>query len=149
MLLYLLNPPASHRNLHFCSCWHCSPLGCLHLSLSQTISHCFPPKSPARGLFFRCQPHPIAFTTGPNSSMGFPGGSVGKNTGRCGFDPWVEKIPLEGHMETHSSILAWRIPWREEPDGIQSVGPQRVRHNWWTEHALALLLWLPLTEGNI
>ena len=42
MLLYLLNPPASHLNLHFRSCWHCSPLGCLHLSLSQTVSHCFP-----------------------------------------------------------------------------------------------------------
>ena len=35
-------------------------------------------------------------------------------------------------METHSSILAWRIPWTEEPGGLQSMGSQRVRHNWVT-----------------
>ena len=33
-------------------------------------------------------------------------------------------------METHSRILAWRIPWTEEPSGLQSMGSQRVRHNW-------------------
>ena len=33
-------------------------------------------------------------------------------------------------MATHSSILAWRIPWTEKPGGLQSTGPQRVRHNW-------------------
>ena len=37
--------------------------------------------------------------------------------------------PLEKGMETHSSILAWRIPWTEEPDGLQSMGSQRVRHD--------------------
>ena len=37
--------------------------------------------------------------------------------------------PLEQEMATHSSILAWRIPWTEEPDGLQSVGSQRVGHN--------------------
>ena len=37
--------------------------------------------------------------------------------------------PLEKGMATHSSILAWRIPWTEEPDGIQSKGLQRVRLN--------------------
>ena len=37
--------------------------------------------------------------------------------------------PLEEGMATHSSILAWRIPRTEEPDGLQSVGSQRVRHN--------------------
>ena len=35
--------------------------------------------------------------------------------------------PLEKRMATHSSILAWRIPWTEEPSGIQSMGSQRVR----------------------
>ena len=44
--------------------------------------------------------------------------------GRPGFDPWVRKIPLEKEMETHSSILAWRIPWTEEPSGLQSMGSQ-------------------------
>ena len=36
---------------------------------------------------------------------------------------------LEKEMATHSSILAWRIPWTEEPGGLQSIGSQRVRHN--------------------
>ena len=35
-----------------------------------------------------------------------------------------------GIMATHSRILAWRIPWTEEPGGLQSIGLQRVRHNW-------------------
>ena len=37
--------------------------------------------------------------------------------------------PLEEGIATHSSILAWRIPWMEEPGGLQSMGPQRVRHD--------------------
>ena len=36
--------------------------------------------------------------------------------------------PLEEEMATHSSILAWKIPWREEPGRLQSMGSQRVRH---------------------
>jgi len=40
--------------------------------------------------------------------------------------------PLEKEMATHSSILAWRIPWTEEPSGLQSVGLQRVGHDWMT-----------------
>ena len=38
--------------------------------------------------------------------------------------------PLEEGMATHSSILAWRIPWTEEPGGLQSMGSQRVGHDW-------------------
>ena len=38
--------------------------------------------------------------------------------------------PLEKGMATHSSILAWRIPWTEEPGGLQFMGSQRVGHNW-------------------
>ena len=37
-------------------------------------------------------------------------------------------------MLTHSSVLAWKIPWTEEPGRLQSVGSQRVGHNWLTEH---------------
>ena len=37
--------------------------------------------------------------------------------------------PLEESMATHSSILAWGIPWREEPGGLQSMGSQRIRHD--------------------
>ena len=40
-----------------------------------------------------------------------------------------QEDPLEEGMAAHSSILAWRIPWTEEPGGIQSMGSQRVRHN--------------------
>ena len=36
---------------------------------------------------------------------------------------------LEEGMAANSSILAWKIPWTEEPGGLQSIGPQRVRHN--------------------
>ena len=41
----------------------------------------------------------------------------------------VWKDPLEEDMATHSSILAWRIPWTEKPRGLQSMGSQRVRHD--------------------
>ena len=40
--------------------------------------------------------------------------------------------PLEKQMAPHSSILAWRIPWTEEPGGLQSMGSPRVRHGWVT-----------------
>ena len=46
-------------------------------------------------------------------------------------ETWVRSLgwedPLEKGMATHSSILPWRIPWTEEPGGLQSVGSQRVR----------------------
>ena len=48
-------------------------------------------------------------------------------------ETWVRSLsqegPLEKGMATQSSILAWRIPWTEEPGGLQSMGSQRVRHN--------------------
>ena len=37
--------------------------------------------------------------------------------------------PLEKEMATHSSILSWRVPWTEEPGGLQSIGLQRMGHN--------------------
>ena len=40
-----------------------------------------------------------------------------------------QENPLEKRMATHSSILAWRIPWMEEPGGPQSMGSQRVGHD--------------------
>ena len=45
----------------------------------------------------------------------------------------VWSLPLEKEIVTHSSILAWKIPWTEEPGGLQSMGSQRVRHNLVTE----------------
>ena len=75
---------------------------------------------------------------GSQAFWGFPGGSAVKNP------PVMEETrvqslgredPLEKGMATHSSILAWKIPWTEEPDGLQSTGLQRVRYNLATEHA--------------
>ena len=47
---------------------------------------------------------------------------------------WVRSLGLEYLLEkgmaTHSSILVWVIPWTEEPDGLQSMGSQRVKHDW-------------------
>ena len=43
-----------------------------------------------------------------------------------------QEDPLEEEMTTHSSILAWRIPWTEEPGGLQSMGLQRVGYDWMT-----------------
>ena len=48
-------------------------------------------------------------------------------------ETWVRSLgwedPLEKEMATRSSILAWRIPWMEEPGGLQPMGSQRVRHD--------------------
>ena len=52
---------------------------------------------------------------------------------------WVQSLgledPLEKEMATHSSILAWEIPWTEEPGELQSMGSQRVGHDRVTERA--------------
>ena len=40
-----------------------------------------------------------------------------------------QEDPLEWEMATHSSILAWKIPWTEEPGGLQSIGSHKVKHN--------------------
>ena len=59
------------------------------------------------------------------SLIGFPGGSAVKNLPSSAGDsssiPGLED-PLEKEMATHFSILAWRIPWTEEPGGLQSTG---------------------------
>ena len=66
--------------------------------------------------------------------MGFPGGSdeLVKNISAM-KDTWVQSLgqedPLEKGLATHSSILAWRIPWTEEPGSLQFIGSQRVRHD--------------------
>ena len=68
---------------------------------------------------------------------GFLGGSVVKNLPvpetRVQFLGWEH--PLEKEMATHCSILAWEIPWTEEPGRLQSIGSQRVRQDQVTEHA--------------
>ena len=49
-----------------------------------------------------------------------------------------QEDPLEKEMATHSSILTWKIPQTEEPGGLQSMGSQRVRHDWVTKHTQAI-----------
>ena len=66
------------------------------------------------------------------ADLGFPGGSEVKVSAamretRVQSLGWED--PLEMEMATHSSILAWRIPWMEELGRLQSMGSQRVRHN--------------------
>ena len=71
-----------------------------------------------------------------HGAMGFPGGTIGKESicqcrrhKRCGFNTWIGKIPLEEGIATHSSVLAWKMPWTEEFGGLQSIGLQRVGHD--------------------
>ena len=67
----------------------------------------------------------------------FPGGSVVKNpsdSARDGHWSLGWEDPLEKGLATHSTVLAWRIPWTEEPGRLQSVGLQRVRHTWASLH---------------
>ena len=59
-----------------------------------------------------------------------------------------QEDPLEKEMATHSSILGWRIPWTEEPCGLQSTGSQRVGHNWATSLSLSLREKAVCTNGN-
>ena len=70
--------------------------------------------------------------------MEFPGGSDGKesayNVGDLGSIPGLEDSLEEG-MAIHSSILAWRTPWTEEPGRLQSMGSHRVEHNWARKHS--------------
>ena len=64
--------------------------------------------------------------------MGFPAGSVVKNLPAV-QETQVQSLGqedlLEKEMATHSSSFAWRIPWTEEPGGLQTMGLQRVRHD--------------------
>ena len=74
-------------------------------------------------------------------SWGFPGGAGSKEpTCQCNrrdkkkketqFPSLSLEDPLEKEMATRSSTLAWRIPWIEDPSGLQSMGLQRVEHDW-------------------
>ena len=68
----------------------------------------------------------------PHFTLGSPGASVVKNLPAM-QETWVRSLghkdPLEEGMATHSNTLDWRIPWTEEPGGMQSIGSHRVGHN--------------------
>ena len=63
----------------------------------------------------------------------FSNGSAVKNQPAV-QETWLQSLgweyPMEEEMTTHSSILAWRIPWTEEPGGLQFIGLQRVGHDY-------------------
>ena len=58
------------------------------------------------------------------------------DTWDAGLIPGQED-PLEEGVATYASILAWKVPWGEEPGGLQSMGSQRVGHDWATKHTCA------------
>jgi len=71
-------------------------------------------------------------TTAFNTGGGFPLAQMVKNPPAM-WETWVQPLgwedPLEKGAATHSSILAWRIPWTKEPGRLQTTGLQRVRHD--------------------
>ena len=77
----------------------------------------------------------FAFSYADRFAICFPGGSNGEesacNAGDLSSVPGSGRSPEKG-IATHSSILDWRIPWTEEPGGLQSMGSKRIGHNWVT-----------------
>ena len=104
---------------------------------NQSILREINPKDSSEGLtlklklqyFFFSLHHDFCFITVVwNETQGFPDGSVGKEScsvGDTGLIPGSGRFP----GGRHGNILAWRIPWMEEPGGLQSLGSQRVRHD--------------------
>ena len=60
---------------------------------------------------------------------------------RWGFDPWVKKIPWSRKWQPTLVFLPGKIPWTEEPSRLQSMGSQRVRQDWATEHVSLIGYW--------
>ena len=90
-------------------------------------------------IFFRAILIPVCTSSSLAFHMMYSGASlVAQRLKRlpATWETWVRSLglkdPMEKEMPTHSSILAWRIPWREEPGGLQTMGSQRVGHNWAT-----------------
>ena len=81
------------------------------------------------------------------NQLGFPGESDVRES-ICSAGDLGREDPLEKGMATHSSILAWRIPWTEEPGGLQSLLSQRVGYNLVTNAFDQLLCSLVLDSGT-
>ena len=79
----------------------------------------------------------LTFSYGPFSSRASLVARMVKNPPAM-LETWVQSLgwedPREEGMATHSSILAWRILWTKEPGGLQSMGSQRVEHDWATDN---------------
>ena len=76
---------------------------------------------------------------------------------RPGFKPWIGKVPWEGKGNSLQFILAWRIPWTEEPGRLQTMRSHRVRHDWATNtiqirswgRTVSFLLFTILINGGV
>ena len=102
-------------------------------------------KSPRRSLkshlLHHCSwVHMLLFSSCYYPFLGFPGGAMVKELPTVWetCQSLSQEGPLEKGVASHSNILAWRIPWTEEPGGLQSMGSQRVRHNRATNFSLSL-----------
>ena len=74
--------------------------------------------------------------------LGFPSGSAVKNLPtmqETEVGSLSQEDTLEKKMTTHSSILAWDIPWTEEPGGLQSRGSQELDMTWWLNHYMGVI----------
>ena len=87
----------------------------------------------------------LPFVSNASIALGVPGGSVVKNP-PAKQETWVQSLgqeySLEKEMATHCSILAWKIPWIEEPGRLQSMGSQRVVHYLGTNNTRNITLFL-------
>ena len=79
------------------------------------------------------------------TSLGFPGSSMVKNPPAM-QEMWVRSLGKEDALEeetaSHSNILAWEIPWTEQPGRLQSMESQRVRHDCVTKYTHTHITWL-------
>ena len=115
---------SSKASILWCSAFFMVQLSHPYMNMGKesTVCHCF-----------HCFPIYLPWS---NVTGGFPGGSAVKNPLAMQElqEMWVRSLagfnPLEEGTATYSSILAWRIWWTKDPDKLQSIGSQRVRHDW-------------------
>ena len=123
----------NHLNTHKLTCASFGEYSRYFSSPGSTVPPSHSWHLPASHCTFRSLPPPV--TGEKNFQLTKCYGSDGKESACDQETPiWSlgQEDSLEERMATHSSILAWRIPWTEEPGNLQSMGLQRVRHNWMT-----------------
>ena len=109
----------------------------LSINCFMALGRSLPLRGPNSLFFVTGRLDQMAIMVPSNHYRGFPGGASGEEPAcRCRRHKGCEvrslgwEDPLEKEMAAHSSILAWRIPWTEEPGGLQSTGSHRVGHDW-------------------
>ena len=106
---------------------------CASVYLSLEMFYSLPPLSPFSSIWFSKKSRKFALIC--VHRLTFPVAQTVKHLPTM-WETWVQSLNQEDHLEkemvTHSSILAWKIQWAEEPGGLQTMGLQRVRHDWAT-----------------